>query len=155
MRIVVVSDTHGDIWALREAVSRQKHAEAVIHLGDGADELETVQREFPEKAFFGVRGNNDWSCPLPYSNVISLAGNTIFYTHGHYYHVKYGLYDFLSAARGNGAQIALYGHTHEPMTDYQDGLYVMSPGALGGVRGSYGIIDLTPAGIVTNIIFLF
>ena len=28
-------------------------------------------------------------------------------------------------------------------------------GALGGARGSYGIIDLTPAGIVTNIIFLF
>ena len=65
------------------------------------------------------------------------------------------MYDFLSAARGNGAQIALYGHTHEPMTDYQDGLYVMNPGALGGARGSYGIIDLTPAGIVTNIIFLF
>ena len=42
MRILVVSDTHRDQYALEQAVLRQPKAEVVIHLGDGADEAEMV-----------------------------------------------------------------------------------------------------------------
>ena len=38
MRILVVSDTHRDAFALREAILKQPTAEVVIHLGDGAEE---------------------------------------------------------------------------------------------------------------------
>ena len=48
--------------------------------------------------------------------------------------------------------ILLHGHTHIPETVYRDGLYIMNPGSLRGSYGSYGIIDITPQGIVTNII---
>lgn len=51
MRILVVSDTHRDQYALEQAVLRQPKAEVVIHLGDGADEAEMVKAKFPEKTF--------------------------------------------------------------------------------------------------------
>ena len=33
-----------------------------------------------------------------------------------------------------------------------DGLYIMNPGSLNGSSGTYGTLDITPAGIVTNIV---
>ena len=38
MRILVVSDTHHDVFALRTAILRQPKAEVVVHLGDGEEE---------------------------------------------------------------------------------------------------------------------
>ena len=40
MRILVVSDTHRDAYALREAILKQPTAEGVIHLGDGAEDAQ-------------------------------------------------------------------------------------------------------------------
>ena len=102
--------------------------------------------------FLQVRGNCDWCSKLPSTGNCLVEGVRIFYTHGHVYDVKYGTYDFEQAARENKANIALYGHTHIPETVYRDGLYIMNPGSLRGSYGSYGIIDITPQGIVTNII---
>ena len=152
MRILVTSDTHRDEYALRTAILRQPKAEVVIHLGDGEEEAAMMKANFPEKMFLQVRGNCDWCSKLPSTGNCLVEGVRIFYTHGHVYNVKYGTYDFEQAARENKANIALYGHTHVPETVYRDGLYIMNPGSLRGSYGSYGIIDITPQGIVTNII---
>ena len=152
MRILVVSDTHRDSYALREAILSQPTAEVVIHLGDGADEADDMKLAFPEKMFLQVRGNCDWGSVLPAFGDITLDGKHIFYTHGNNYNVKYGMYQVCSAARDHKADILLFGHTHQAMTDYDDGLYMMNPGSLNGSRGTYGILDITKAGIVTNII---
>ena len=81
-------------------------------------------------------------------------GVKIFYTHGHYYGVKSGLYTFACAARERGAQVALYGHTHNALEDYDDGLYLLNPGSLNSWEATYGTVDITPQGIVTNIVKL-
>ena len=60
----------------------------------------------------------------------------------------------ISAAREHRAQVALFGHTHLAREDYEDGLYLMNPGRLGGWEASYGILDITPQGIVTNVVRL-
>jgi putative phosphoesterase len=152
LRILVVSDTHRDRAALRQAVLSQPKAEAVIHLGDGAEEAEEMKRDFPEKMFLLVRGNCDWGSTLPTEGLAAFAGKNIFYTHGYTYRVKLGLYDAVSAARRKKADVLLFGHTHSALTEYRDGLYVMNPGSLNGSRGTYGTLDITPAGIVTNIV---
>lgn len=154
MRILVASDTHHDFHALKRAVECQPSAEIVIHLGDGADDAEDVKYLFPQKMFLQVRGNCDWGSTLPTIGEITLEGKKIFYTHGHAYNVKYGLYQIVCAARERKADIVLFGHTHQALTDYEDGLYLMNPGSLHGSEGSYGIVDLTPAGIVTNLVRL-
>ena len=152
MRILVVSDTHRDRAALRRAVLAQPSAEVVIHLGDGAEEAEEMKLNFPEKMFLLVRGNCDWGSTLLPEAVAEFAGKRIFYTHGYTYNVKYGIYEAVSAARRSKADVLLFGHTHVPLTEYRDGLFIMNPGSLNGSCGTYGILDLTPAGIVTNIV---
>lgn len=152
MRILVISDSHGNERNLRRALFRQPSAKLVIHLGDGSDDLDNVSMEFPDRQYIHVRGNNDWSSPLPVEGEITVEQVKIFYTHGHKYNVKYGLYDLVGEARRRHAQVALFGHTHVAFTDYDDGLYLMNPGSLHGWDASYGTLDLTAQGIVTNII---
>ena len=103
MRILVVSDTHGNDSSLRRAILAQPKAEVVIHLGDGEEELLRAKRAFPEKMFLAVRGNCDFGSDLPLTGEFTAQGVKIFYTHGHYYGVKSGLYTFACAARERGA----------------------------------------------------
>lgn len=154
MRILVVSDSHGNDGNLRRAIMAQPNAEVIIHLGDGEEEWIRAKRSFPEKMFLGVRGNCDFASSLPPTGEFTAEGVKIFYTHGHLYGVKSGLYTYECAARERGAQVALFGHTHNALTDYEDGLYLMNPGSLSGWPGTYGTVDITPQGIVTNIVKL-
>jgi putative phosphoesterase len=154
MRILVVSDSHGDAYALQSAVIQQPHAEVVLFLGDGEQEFWQVKPQFPERMFLGVRGNGDWDSRLPVAEECTLEGSRFFFTHGHAYHVKEGLYSFFCAARERGAKVALFGHTHVPFTDYQDGVYLLNPGSLHGYGATYGVVDVTKAGVVTNLVKL-
>ena len=154
MRILVVSDTHGSDSNLRRAILAQPTAEVVIHLGDGEEELQRAKRSFPEKMFLAVRGNCDMASSLPPVGEYEAQGVRIFYTHGHLYGVKSGQYTIVCAARERGAQVLLFGHTHQPYTDYDQGLYLMNPGSLSGWGAGYGTLDITPQGIVTNLVKL-
>ena len=83
MRILVVSDSHGNDGNLRRAILAQPKAEVVIHLGDGEEEWARAKRSFPEKMFLGVRGNCDFASSLPPAGEFTADGVKIFYTHGH------------------------------------------------------------------------
>ena len=152
MRILVVSDTHGDYFTLQRVVTAQPKAEIVIHLGDGEQQSMQLVTDFPEKMIVRLRGNGDWGSDLPAVQTLHIAGKKIFATHGHLYNGKMGYYSVYMAAREQKADILLFGHTHNAMTDYDDGLYVMNPGSLRGAYATYGILDITEAGIVTNIV---
>ena len=154
MRILVVSDTHRDSYSLRQAILQQPKAEVVLHLGDGEAEIMDMKLEFPQRMIIPVRGNCDWGSTLPATEELCLEGQRIFMTHGHLYQVKMGYYPIYCAAREKKADILLFGHTHVPMQDYDDGLYVLNPGSLHGANASYGILDITPAGIMTNLLTL-
>ncbi len=154
MRFLIVSDSHGRDDNLRRAILSQPTAQVVIHLGDGQEELARARSSFPEKMFLQVRGNCDWGSALPVANEYTVDGVKIFYTHGHAYGVKSGLYTAVCAARERRAQVLLFGHTHQPLTDYEDGLYILNPGALSSFQPTYGTLDITPQGIVPNVVKL-
>ncbi|MDO5123514.1 MAG: metallophosphoesterase [Eubacteriales bacterium] len=154
MRILVMSDSHGDCYAAKSAVLSQSSAEIVVHCGDGADEAEEIRRAFPEKHVVSVRGNCDFCSSAPNCEVFTVEGKKIFVTHGHLYGVKGGLYTAVCAAREQGADILLFGHTHQPLATYDDGLYIMNPGSLRSYESTYGIIDITDKGVLTNIVKL-
>jgi putative phosphoesterase len=99
MRILVASDTHRDFYSLQQAVLQQPKAEVVIHLGDGEDDAEQIKILYPQKMILQVRGNCDWGSMLPAEGEITFEGKHIFYTHGHNYNVKYGMYTVVMAAR--------------------------------------------------------
>lgn len=152
MRILVTSDTHNNYLALKNAILAQPTAEALIHLGDGEGDVTKICESFPKLKIFQVQGNCDYGSTLPKSLEVEIGEKKIFLTHGHLYNVKFNLYSVYLAGKEVGADIVLFGHTHSAMTLYQDGVYIMNPGSLKGYNASYGIIDITDSGIVTNII---
>lgn len=153
MRILVVSDVHGHMAALRQAIEEQPTAAAVIFLGDGLRQAQQAEQEFPNLPFYLVPGNGDWSSHLPPAREETLGGKRFFFTHGHQYGVKYGLYTLELAARERQADVALFGHTHQPYEEYIDGLYLFNPGSVGEGR-TYGTVDVTPGGIMTTVVSL-
>lgn len=150
MRMIVTSDSHGRRGSLFDII--EKHiddAELFVNLGDcnSGRDLEDA------KAYFGDRlnlicvcGNCDFAGNAPVEQVITFGGKKVLLCHGHTYSVKFGLYDYESRAKREGADIALYGHTHTPCVNYIDGIYYFNPGAVRD--GVYGIVDVTKAGIV-------
>lgn len=155
MKILVVSDTHGDFNSLLRAVKAQPDAEVIVHCGDGDEQVQLLKDTYKDKMIVGVRGNCDWNSFLPSKETLKICGKKIFITHGHLYNAKMGLYKVVCAAREEGADILLYGHTHIAMNTYEDGLYVMNPGSCSGYMASYGILEITENGdVLTNIVKL-
>ncbi len=155
MRILVLSDTHGDARSLMRALQQQPNAEMIIHCGDGRAEVEDLQKVIKDIPIVPVRGNCDWGKALPPTQVIEVAGKRIFITHGHLYQAKFSIYNLVCAAREEKADIVCFGHTHQAMTEYDDGLYILNPGSCHGYGATYAYIDITDKGdIVTNIVRL-
>ena len=149
MRILVLSDSHGMPSRILDAVEAHPEAEALIFLGDGERDLDTVECYYHSLPnVIKVAGNCDFSSSLPLLRVVTLGGKKIYCTHGHAEHVKYGTDELLLRARQEGADIVLYGHTHTGVTCYDDGLYIMNPGSIRD--GHYGMIDIVPGGIMLN-----
>lgn len=153
MRILVVSDTHGNTKALCRAIEEQPTARTVIFLGDGLRDAEDAQTRYPDRTIYTVPGNCDFAVLDPKVREETLGGKRFFFTHGHIYDVKYGLYRLDLAARQYNADVALFGHTHQPYQEYADGLYLFNPGSL-GYGGTYGYVDIVGGGVVTNVVSL-
>jgi len=143
-RILVCSDSHGRGDQLLRALDQQPGAGVLVFLGDGVAEA-SVFLHAGKEAYL-VRGNCDGASELPLRREFTCAGKKILCTHGHYSYVKFGLDDLLRAARDHGAGLVLYGHTHTPRIDYEDGIYLFNPGSI--AEGDYGFVDITQAGIV-------
>ena len=147
MRIVVTSDVHRRTSALFDIVERHmKNADLFINLGDSADEIETLLAVYPDLKIECVAGNCDFSSTYPLTKVLSCAGKRVFITHGHPFYVKHGYEVLKQKARDVKADICLFGHTHTPLCEIEDGIYYMNPGAV--CDYSYGIIDIEKSGIM-------
>lgn len=154
MRILVTSDTHGDFLSLKQAVEEQKNAQIIIHCGDSRGEVDEIKTLYPQKAVYAVKGNCDFASPFNTIETITINNKKIFITHGHLYNAKMTLYNLCCAARENGADIVVFGHTHNALCEYDDELYILNPGSLHGYNASYAYIDITDKGIMTNIVKL-
>ena len=135
MKLLVVSDVHGDLDALERAVDAEADTDAVIFLGDGL-------ALSPRASIYGVRGNCDYASFAPPDGLAAFGGVLFYYTHGNLYNVKNELDTLADAARARGADAALYGHTHCAGCEERSGVVLFNPGALSRVqgRGSYGVV---------------
>ena len=156
-RVIVVSDSHGDVESLRDAFAqafRHGAIDAAVFLGDGMHDFEEVKQELYRKGVvcYAVRGNNDWATAEPVEAVFTVNGVRFFACHGHTRQVKYGLDRLWYAARERDAQVVLYGHTHRERVETQDELIMLNPGAVGErskLRSAYAEIIVEENGCVT------
>jgi putative phosphoesterase len=99
----------------------------------------------------------DWGSTAKFLDTLVLEKKRILFVHGHTFHVKQSTDLILSEAQLLGADVALFGHTHVAMTDYVDGIHLLNPGSVSLPRygnPTYGVIDITDAGIVPRIVTL-
>ncbi len=157
LRIMVLSDSHGNVSALRRAILAQKEVEHIFFLGDCLRDIEAAEDLFPQKIFHKVSGNCDFGSLLPSTAMENVGGTLIFYSHGHPYYVKQSPVPFLQAAQKRNAKIALFGHTHSSLIKYENGVYLVNPGSVSlprEGRPSYAVIDIEENGIMPIIVNL-
>ena len=145
MRILVVSDSHGDSYAIRQAVAEQPSARIMFYLGDGERDLELIEGT-SNLYIHKVKGNCDFGSSLPAYVIDEVEGQRVYATHGYVERVKYGTSLLRQYAADNKATIALYGHTHIADTTYSDGIWLVNPGSIR--MGEYAVVDITSKGIM-------
>ena len=143
MKILVLSDSHGTMCSMENAVERER-PDYILQLADYQRDARKLETFYPQIPLISVPGNCDR--PLPgeqLSFVREFDGVRILMTHGHAYGVKSGLLRMELAAREAGVQVALFGHTHRSVCEELNGLWLMNPGASSGVRRTCGIVEIT------------
>ena len=144
-KILVLSDSHGNLAALRNVIDAEPGTTDVIFLGDGLMDIRELQEDYPHLEIQAVRGNCDYSRTQPAESMITVENQLIFFCHGDGYQVKFTVAGLKYAARQRGADIALFGHTHSPYYEYTDELYVFNPGSVSRPRvgrPTYGMMIL-------------
>lgn len=129
MKIMIVSDTHKSHRNLERAIEKAGKIDMLIHLGDvegGEDYIEALA-DCPAHI---LSGNNDFFSDLPREEEFDIEGKHIFITHGHYYYVSMNEERLKEEARNRGADIVMYGHTHKPSCERENGLLILNPGSI-------------------------
>ncbi len=129
MRILVISDTHGELGNFLKVMDIEKKVDLCVHLGD----IEGQENEIADLVscpLFAVRGNNDFFSPLPYDIDVKIGSYQAFLTHGHHYGVSVGEGGVLEEARARGANLVMFGHTHRPVLREEEGIILVNPGSI-------------------------
>lgn len=133
MKMLVVSDTHGMTKHVRRVLDEQTDITHLMHLGDGANDILQLERDYPHLIVYSVKGNNDYFSKSPDRIVTTFLDYVIFATHGHLHGVRQSVYGLLNNAREHNANLVLFGHTHIKFDQTVDGIRFLNPSAYGGI----------------------
>ena len=166
MKILVISDLHGRCDLLRRAAELHRDRDATLFLGDGTSDIDVEMMTKGGILFAGVRGNCDptyvrtQNYDFDTELFLNLCEYNVIMMHGHLHGVKYGTERAAAYASERGADILLYGHTHEADERYypegetvggavlKKPLWVMNPGSL--CSGSYGLLQIKNKNILIS-----
>lgn len=158
-RVLVFSDSHGNLNDMKTAILREKESgiAEIWHLGDYSSDAKKLKGWLKENGIDAtvsyVRGNCDAGIEDAgnLSEVKTVCGRKAFLTHGHIYNVGYSLMRLSLTAEEAEAEIALYGHTHIPNIDFAGRMIILNPGSIseprGGSRCNYAVLRFSNDGI--------
>ena len=134
MKIVIVSDSHGEVDLLRRIVSQHGDADVFLHAGDS---------QLPEEylhPFVSVRGNSDVFLPYPAFRILKTPYGNFYCEHGHLRGKATPGFVKLNQCVGY-----IYGHTHIKKDELIDGIRFINSGSLTRPRdddyGSYIVME--------------
>lgn len=129
MKIVVVSDTHGNNKEVIEKISEMERPDLLFHLGDYIEDGIKICTALGIDTIM-VKGNGDQGNKIYNEDeLIEISGKKIFLTHGHRYDVRYGITNLYYKALELNVDMVLFGHTHVPINIEENGIIFMNPGS--------------------------
>jgi len=143
MKILVISDTHGNLKNLEFALKNFPH-DKVFFLGDGYKDL----KNFGDEEIYAVKGNCDFFVCPEEDEVLNIENHKILLTHGHTYGVKYTMSTITEKAEKEKFDLVCFGHTHKFLNLEKNGVIYLNPGSLGAMcENSFAILNITKDGI--------
>lgn len=150
-KILVFSDTHGRYDSCIRTIKNAANVNLILHAGDCTDDAENLSYIFPDIPLEFVRGNNDFFSWERDEKLLHVCGKKIFLTHGHIYNVKHDLYALAKKAKEQGADISVFGHTHNPFMGEIFGISLLNPGS-SGKNAKYGEIIIDNGSVSINLL---
>ena len=142
MKILVLSDSHGNLTNMEQAVERT-NPNLIVHLGDCWRDGERLHEHFPEIPLEQVPGNCDFRPGEPAEKLLILRDKRILICHGHTYRVKTSLLLAGFAAEEQQLDLFLFGHTHRPLVDMRGRTLFLNPGSIGDyAHPFYGVVTI-------------
>ncbi|PWF99595.1 metallophosphoesterase [Levilactobacillus bambusae] len=147
MKLLVVSDNHGDRDILEKVFATADSETTIFHCGDS--ELAADDEIWSDVSV--VKGNMDWD-EYPEMLTNQVGDQFVFLTHGHLFDVNDSLNKLSLKAEELGANMVLFGHTHQLGAEVRDHTLFLNPGSISQPRGkyadlggTYAVIEETPA----------
>lgn len=131
LKLAVISDSHWGQTRLEmfARIAREQNFDAVIHCGDGMTDAKWLAKNLTcEVRFIGGNCDPRWSCDRELR--CTYGGVRFLVHHGDLHNVKLDLAPLSYYAEEACAQVALFGHTHQPFAGYVGRVMMVNPGAL-------------------------
>jgi len=134
MKAIIMSDSHGMYHQIQKVVRMYSKADLLIHTGDICGDEDYLRSIFDNRLYI-VRGNNDYMSDLPSEEIIKFGNHKILATHGHTMNVYFSNAQILDRALKLGCDMAFFGHTHVPLIEQIQGIWLVNSGSLAYPRG--------------------
>ena len=128
--ITAISDSHGNRRNLVGLLGDFYVSDKIVFLGDGLSDLIELF-EFEDK-IIKVRGNCDFSSNANKQEMFEVDSVRFLAVHGDCFGVKINRDRLFEYAKKLGVKCVLYGHTHKPLIEEKEGIYLINPGTLSG-----------------------
>lgn len=139
MKVLVISDTHGNVDVIKKIIKAEQKFHYLLHCGDGINDL--IHVIIPEDVcVITVCGNIDRARGInEKSTIVETIGNFRFFiTHGDIYGAHNDITGIWIEAKRSGCDIACFGHTHKPLNTNGSPM-MFNPGAT--QSGYYGVLE--------------
>ena len=139
MKILVVSDSHGEFGVLQSIIDAEAPFDRLIHCGDGVRDLLHVMLP-PGATVMKVAGNVDIGVMSGVERVLieEIGGARVMIAHGDEFDAHDGLSGLVAEGRRAGCDVVIFGHTHrQHFAGEAPALF--NPGA--AQKGQYGVIE--------------
>ncbi len=165
MNYLIFSDSHGATRGIMHVIERSLPLglDGVLFLGDGLRDIERAREVYPTLDYHVVAGNCDIGAKYIgkewREKLIELDGVRILMMHGQFHNVKYGIDSAVIYARSMGADVLLFGHTHEalekhlPADENGKALHVFNPGSTFMPRSgeqSFGLMTIKNGSVLLS-----
>lgn len=134
-RILIVSDTHGDIGAAIDCYESAGRLDGIIHLGDKVKDAEDLA-SISGLPVVKIRGNCDLGdTDVPEATDVIVDGFNFHCVHGHIQGVKFGYSGIADYAKSTDCDVLLFGHTHKQEYFWVGKVLCVNPGSISRPRG--------------------